>query len=196
MRKKLAVLLTLLLAVLLWVCAAGAEESPTVTWKLEELGVTVELPEDLIVIVRATAEDADYLAVGLDPAATRAAFDAGGVALWAIPADGAFTLTLTGEPFEDRDYSGLPNLQLHMLLNLWRQRLELSGGTAESTAIFEGADTRWLNMRYTMGSLHAMQYETVDHGWKLAFRLVSAKEQTEMDRIQMDAVVYHSRVKE
>ena len=196
--KRLAcALLALLLACA--GCMAEEEETEDALSDLavlsESIGVAVELPAGVMTLNVENATNDMYRAVGLNPEAARTAFAEGNVAIWAAPEDYSWTLTVSGEPFEDKDYSDVTGATLFMLLNLWRQNLEAVGGTADTCTLFDGSDTRWLHMTYELNGMYVSQYETVDHGLKLDFRLVSAAPLTEVDLILMDSVVYHSRVK-
>lgn len=192
MKKLLSVIL---IALLLLSASIGAQAETATLYRIEEMGMSVSVPEELVVFTRdIPADDPRLSAYGFDREQLLSTFRQSNIYLNAIPTEGNYEIVVTMIDSPLSDFNALSDSMLQTLLESLESQFENYGLQVDSIEIYPHSQAKFGFFRYSRegnGSrIYSQQYYTVYGGKAINFTLHSyAGEVDSVMAAQLKAIV-------
>lgn len=190
MNKKLySALVSMMLCVLLMLSFSFSAVALDDKYNIDELGMSIKVPKEYVVITRSTEADDEALAkLKLDYNETMTAFSAADIYMQATSPDGILRVTLTMDQDENSEainnYSDLSTVDRQKVLDMFLQNLSYTSGTEikhNGNIYFDMALTQQ-SQEYV---IYCYQCHTVVNGMNINLSLEKNEEELTQDEIKV-----------
>ena len=197
--RKIRVLLLLVVFCLLLAASANAAEQ---VYVLEELGMSIKLPSDMVVFTRDLDEnDPTLAAYGLTKSEMQQLMTDGDMYLDALFKDDGYEITVTMVDSPLRDYNLYSNTELETLRPLWESELENAGIILESLELYQHEQAKFCVFQISQPTeiltAYGLRYHTVYADKAIGITLQSYDEEADPDKKAVfkeiiDGIAFHT----